>query len=128
MAEPVLVGSPFEQVGSLSVPIGELEEGEIPQECFPKIPISRKSRNNFGRRQRKRALKKAARLLRPDDRIASLSGELASEVAVSSGLQSVLSQNHLRISELEAELRSAEWDLLSTERKLYDETKSRRTC
>ena len=123
MDESVLVGSPVEQLGQLSILFTELEEGEIPQECLSNIPISSKSHKNFLARSRKRAYKKAVWLHRQDDRISRLSRELAAEVAVTSELRTVISQERLRNSELEAELRSAEWNLYSTERKLYVKTK-----
>ena len=122
MAEPVLVGSPVEQVGSLSIPIGELEEGEIPQECWPEIPFSNKRRKNFLAGVHRRELRKAAWLQRQNDRIARLSRELASEAVVTTGLQTAVSQSQSRISELEADLRSAECNLHSTVRKLHVKT------
>ena len=109
-----------DQVGVIS----DLEEGEIPQQCATAnaIVFSKKHRN-FLDRARRRAFKKAVRLNRQDDRVLRLSRELASEVAVTSELRTVISQDQLRISELEAELRSAEWKAISTERKLYVKTK-----
>jgi hypothetical protein len=100
----------------------ELEEGEIPQVLPTDNSVTNgKKHRNFLTRSRRTAVRKALWELANSQslRLTRLSQELAVECAASSDLRSSLKDEQHRNSQLAAELRTTEWKLTSTERKLY---------
>ena len=129
-------GSKSLQTDSLS----DLEEGEIREISSVNSDrlyglFSSKKDRNFWTRSKKRAKQAAVwalanrlqvsvaaqegQIARQEGRIARLSQELSTEAGSVAALRDSLESERLRASELEAELRSTEWRLVSTERKLY---------
>lgn len=116
----------------------ELEEGEIPPDVHDPHPFdlpvtfrSKKDRNHWTRIKRK-AKRAACRVvandlqksvLEQECRIAKLKRELGDEATELAAVRASLAEERQRNSELSADLRSAEWNLISTERKLYVTTK-----